>query len=58
MDSESLREVQCGYLLDGESRGVTELRIQAWESDVNHRLSSLLKASLKTLKLGINSTNS
>jgi len=35
MEFESLREVRCVSLLDGVDRGVTELRVQAWESDTN-----------------------
>ena len=58
MDSESLREVCCVSLMDGEGHGLKEVRVQAWESDIHHRRSSLLKASLRTLKAGINSTNS
>ena len=35
MEFESLREVRCVSLLDGKDSGVTELRVQAWESDTN-----------------------
>jgi len=35
MEFESLREVRCVSLLDKEGKGVTELRVQAWQSDTN-----------------------